>query len=59
MVQTIHGPNTQKRDIFEYDGWREIKFTDIRAIRNKELDKAIYSGKLLTIAEIREAEWCK
>lgn len=51
--------NAEKRDIFECNGWREVKYTDIKAIRQKELDKATYGGDLLTKAEIREKEWMK
>lgn len=49
----------EKRDILEYGGWRDVIFTDIKAIRHKELDKADYGGALFTKAEIREKEWIK
>jgi len=49
-------------EVFDYrahDCQRDVKYTDLKARRIPEFDKADYGGAMLTKSEIREREWCE
>lgn len=45
------------RDIFEINNWRDVKYTDIKAFRLKEMDKVMHNGNLITKTELDQAKW--
>lgn len=39
--------------------YRDVKYTDIKAYRIKEMDKVLYEGIVITKAEVKQKEWQK